>query len=239
MEPAIAAWFRALNEGDDAALAGFAAAGGGVEAARSARTAWAAYAEEPVSTYAAGDAVAVQARFTGRTHAGLGVEQDATTLFVLERGGIAALAGWHRAPEEIAAARVLPEYFRAANAADWPAFGACWSDDAELIAVGGPARRGREDIVRVYRLFMGQFAERDDRLERLVLSGSTATAEGRFVATNPQGVPIEFEWADVVELTDDGMRIRKLSQWHDRDRFRALYAAAAEVAQRTSSPNSS
>jgi hypothetical protein len=92
---------------------------------------------------------------------------------------------------------------------------------------GGPPRRGRADVVRAYRLFLGLFGSHEDRIERLLVNGRSATVLGTFYGTNPQGVAIEFPWMDLIELDDGETAISRLWHWHDRDRFRKLMAADA------------
>jgi hypothetical protein len=105
---------------------------------------------------------------------------------------------------------VVAEYFRSANEEDWEAFGRAWMDGAELIAVGGSPRRGRDHVVRAYRLFLGLFGTHEDRVERLIVRDRAATVLGTFSGTNPQGAAIEFPWMDLIELDEREQAIQRL-----------------------------
>ena len=86
--------------------------------------------------------------------------------------------------------------------------------------MGGPPRHGRDDVVRAYRLFLALFGTHEDRIERLLVNGRSATVLGTFRGTNPNGVPIEFPWMDLIEVDEKETAISRLWHWHDRDRLR-------------------
>jgi len=214
LPPAIHEHFAALNEGNWRNLSGAAP--------------WASYDQQPLQAVTAGDIVAVRSHFRGTTGAGTVVEIEPLTVFALAAGRIVSVAGWQG--EAVPAAAVIGEYFRSSNEEDWDAFAQVWAPDGALTAVGGPPRRGRDDVVRAYRLFLGLFGRHEDHVQRIVITGSTAAVTGRFAGTNPQGVEIEFAWADVIDLSADARHIEHLSHWHDRDVFRRLLAATGPAA---------
>jgi uncharacterized protein (TIGR02246 family) len=113
---------------------------------------------------------------------------------------------------------LVHEYFRAVNDEDWKALGRVWADECEMVAVGGPPRRGREDIVRAYRLFMAQFPTHRDEPGRIFVHGETVTVEVHFTATNASGGPVELDCVDVIDLA--GGRFRRLTFWCDLDVLR-------------------
>ena len=117
-----------------------------------------------------------------------------------------------------AARALVHEYFRAVNEEDWDALAAIWTEDCEMIAVGGPPRRGREDVVRAYRRFLAQFPEHHDEPGRLFVHGETVTVEVRFTATNRAGGPVELDCVDVIDVADG--RFRRLTFWCDLDLLR-------------------
>lgn len=203
LPPAVHEHFEALNAGAWRERAGAGS--------------WTAYEERPLQAVTSGDVVAVRTHFTGTTPAGTRVELEPLTVF--SNGRVDAWDG------VIPALEVIGEYFRSSNAEDWAAFAQTWAENADLVAVGGPPRHGRADVVRAYQLFLGLFGRHEDHVERMVVTGRTAAVTGRFYGTNPQGLDIEFDWADVIDLTADERQIQRLSHWHDRDRFRKLMAA--------------
>ena len=113
---------------------------------------------------------------------------------------------------------LVREYFRSVNEEDWEALGRVWSDDCELVAVGGPPRRGRDDIVRAYVAFMAMFPKHHDEPGRIFVHGDTVTVEIRFTATNREGAPVELDCVDVIDL--EGGRFRRLTFWCDLDILR-------------------
>jgi ketosteroid isomerase-like protein len=224
-------YLAALNEGAWDPLALRWKDEAGLARLQEAVASWRDYEERPLQVVEAGGAVALRTHFGGTTADGIRVELEPLTVLVLDGDHIAAVSTWHApgaAPEhrELPAVAVIGEYFRASNDEDWQAFELVWADDAELHAVGGPPRHGRAEVARAYRLFLGLFGSHRDELRRLLVNGRTVTATGRFFGTNAQGVAIEFDWADVIELTEDERRIQRLWHWHDRDLARRLMSAA-------------
>jgi ketosteroid isomerase-like protein len=184
------------------------------------RAAWAAYEETTLESVTAGGVTAIRTHFQGTTRDGIRVELEPLT--VVHEGSI---AGWDGAEPPVLG--VIREYFRSSNAEDWDAFERIWTSDAELFAVGGPPRSGRADVVRAYRLFLGLFGRHEDRIERLLLNGRTATVLGTFHGSNPHGIEIEFGWTDVIEVDKAEHAVARLWHWHDRDLFRKLMTADA------------
>jgi ketosteroid isomerase-like protein len=113
---------------------------------------------------------------------------------------------------------LVREYFRSVNEEDWDALGRVWVDDCELVAVGGPPRRGRDDVVRAYVAFMAMFPTHHDEPGRIFVHGDTVTAEIHFTATNRDGGPVELDCVDVIDLEDG--RFRRLTFWCDLDILR-------------------
>jgi hypothetical protein len=193
------------------------------EAARS----WRMYSEQPRIVWDLAGVLVVQSDFFGVTHAGTAVQLDAVTAFELDGERIGSISGWQARADtdrhcEIPGLRVVMAYFDAANGADWTALGRTWAPEAELVAVGGPPRRGRESIVRAYRGFLGLFSTYRDRVDRVVISGRSVTVTGHLSATSARGALIELDWIDQIDLSSDLCHIERLSHWHDRDRFHSL-----------------
>ena len=113
---------------------------------------------------------------------------------------------------------VIREYFRSVNDEDWEALGRVWTDECEMVAVGGPPRRGREDVVGAYRRFMAMFPTHRDEPGRILVCGDSATVEVHFEATNLAGGPVELECVDVIDFEDG--RFRRLTFWCDLDVLR-------------------
>ena len=117
--------------------------------------------------------------------------------------------------------RLVRDYFAAANAEDWETLGSLFHDDAVLDAMGGPPRNGRESIIGAYQRFLEPWAEHDDTVTRLLVSGSTATVEVHFEGTTKAGRHGEAEIVDIIDI-DDG-RIRKLRFCVDLDVWRSFF----------------
>jgi ketosteroid isomerase-like protein len=120
--------------------------------------------------------------------------------------------------ERAAAEPVILEYFRAVNDEDWDALGRVWVDDCEMVAVGGPPRHGREDVVGAYRRFMEMFPTHRDEPERILVCGDTATVEVHFEAANLSGGRVELDCVDVIDFRE-GL-FRRLTFWCDLDVLR-------------------
>jgi ketosteroid isomerase-like protein len=227
-EPAPAAvegYFDALNAHDRDALGALFVDPAAAEAPLAAAGSWAGYDEQPTRVVVSGDVVSVQAHFRGTTASGMLVELDAMTVFEVADGRIRRVDTWHEAPEtdehlELPAVRVMLEYFRAQNQEDWAGFDHVWTEDAVMDAVGGPRREGRASVTRAFQRFLGLFPQHNDTIQRLLITGNALAAEVHFDATSPQDKPFELEAVDVVDLTEDGSRIVRMSHWHDRDAFR-------------------
>jgi predicted ester cyclase len=87
-----------------------------------------------------------------------------------------------------------------------------WAAGAELVAPGGSVS-GRDEVLGFLGVFQEAFP--DGRLEvgRLLVDGSSAAAEGRFVGTHvgilhapdgdvaPTGRAVEFRWAAAYEVS--------------------------------------
>jgi ketosteroid isomerase-like protein len=219
------AYLEAVNSGAWERLASLSDDPGAVERLRTGVERWQGYHERRLQVVATDGAVALHTHFRGTNAFGIPVELEPLTVLETDQGRVTRITSWHDEP--LTTVEVIGEYFRSSNAEDWEAFGAVWSDDAELVAVGGPPRKGRDDVIRAYQLFLGLFGSHEDRVERLVVHDRSATVSGTFLGTNPQGVAIEFPWMDLIDLADCDDTIRRLWHWHDRDRFRKLMVADA------------
>jgi hypothetical protein len=191
---------------------------------------WRSYDERPSSVVEVDNVVVVGAHFIGTTDGGIRVEMEAFTVFRARGSEIEPVEGWHHRPLPIF--ELVNRYFRATNAEDWDAFGALWTEDARMQAVGGPPRDGPAEIVLAYRRFHDLFHDHVDRVDRMIIAGRAATVMGRFLATNQHGVPIEFDWLDLFELAEDEHRISRVSHWHDRDLVRRLMATTEKAGLR-------
>jgi hypothetical protein len=227
LPPPVAAYYQRITAGQWQGFEALWRNPAGARAVREAVSSWRAYSEQPRMVAGMANVLTVQSAFSGVTHAGTAVEFEAVTAFELEADRIGSMSGWQAPADtdrhlEVPALRVVMAYFDAANAADWVALERTWAPDAELIAVGGPPRRGRERIVRAYRGFLGLFSVYRDRVDRVVRSGRSLTVTGHLSAQTARGALIELDWIDQIDLTPDLCHIERLSHWHDRDRFHRL-----------------
>jgi SnoaL-like protein len=193
-------------------------------AVRAAVAGWVSYHERPRAVRGAGDTVAVQSDFSGAIAGGTSVSFATLTLFQVDGDRIRRADRWHQPADtdrhlEIPAIRAVLGYFDAANSSDWDAFEQVWALDGELVAVGGPSRHGRDDVVRAYRRFLALFASYHDHVDRLVINGRSVTVTGHLVASSQGGAQIELDWIDQIDLDEEHQHIQRLSHWHDRDVF--------------------
>jgi hypothetical protein len=182
-------------------------------------TAWRELCERPRDVVQAGDVIAVRSHVIGTTAAGVQVEFEPLTVLRAD-DALTCIDSWRE--RDLPALAIVSRYFEATNSQDWEALSAVWSWDGRLDAVGGPPRKGRENAIGAYRRFHDMFVDHIDHVGRVLICGRTATVTGRFNARNHHGVPIEFEWLDLFELTEDERLIQRLWHWHDRDLARRL-----------------
>jgi hypothetical protein len=227
MPDPVAAYYQCLRSGDWQTFASVCDDGPTADEVRAAVNSWKDYAERPRVTLKAGEFVGVQSEFAGVTHAGMTVELEALTVFELRGKRLRHVTSWHQPAEterhlEIPAVATALAYFDAANAGDWSRMAGLWSADGEMIAVGGPPRRGRESVVEAYRRFLSLFPTYRDEVDRIVLCGRSLTVSGRFVAVTRNGEDANIRWIDQIDLTDDRGRVDRLTHWHDRTRMPSL-----------------
>lgn len=191
---------------------------------------WKEHLDEPTRFIVAGDTVTAEIHFTGRSADGQEVEFDAVDVFDLVDGRIQRVTNWY----DVAAVRallptpvpgVVSEYFRCLNEEDWDGFSSLWTDDAVVLAAGARPRQGREDLMTLYRKLFDPWPEHRDIPGRTLVSGDTVTVEVHFVGTTRAGRVVEFDAVDVIDLHEG--RIKRLTNWYDTAKVRALIAAQA------------
>jgi ketosteroid isomerase-like protein len=105
------------------------------------------------------------------------------------------------------------DYFRCLDEEDWEGMRKLWTDDAELRAVGGRPRSGREEVLGFFEKLFDPWAQHEDRPVRIVVAGDVVTADVLFLGTTTDGREVSFEAVDVFDLRDG--RIAKMSNWYD------------------------
>jgi len=108
---------------------------------------------------------------------------------------------------------VVSRYFDCANRAAWETMATLFTDDAELIAVGARARRGRDDVAAFYPKTTAAWARTVDTPRRCTQQGSTVVVEIEFSGIDRRGRELRFDAVDVFDLVGD--RIRRVSIWYD------------------------
>lgn len=188
---------------------------------------WKEHIDHPTRFIVAGDTVTVEIHFTGRSADGIDVKFDAVDVFDLVDGRIQRVTNWYdvavvrsllprRAPAAIA------EYFRCINEEDWDSFTSLWTDDAVVLAAGARPRRGVEDLMTLYRKMFDHWPAHVDIPGRTFIDGDTVTVEVHFVGTTDHGRELEFDAVDVIDL--EGDRIKRLTNWYDTSKVRAMIA---------------
>jgi ketosteroid isomerase-like protein len=110
---------------------------------------------------------------------------------------------------------VVGRYFAAVNAEDWAAVGDLFAEDAELAAVGAPARRGREAIAAHFPWTLKALPVHHDEPTRVVVAGTVVLVEVHFTGRNRADAEVEFDAVDVFDLSPDGTTITRLTSWYD------------------------
>lgn len=188
---------------------------------------WKHHLDDPTRFIVAGDTVTVEIHFTGKSADGIEVEFDAVDVFDLVDGCIQRVTNWY----DVAAVRsLLPPpvpaaiaaYFRGINEEDWDSFRSLWTDDAVVLAVGARPRHGVEDLVTLYSKMFDNWPSHVDIPGRTFIDGNTVTVEVHFIGTTDDGSELEFDAVDVIDL--EGGRIKKLTNWYDTSKVRAMIA---------------
>lgn len=186
---------------------------------------WMAHLEDPVRFHVAGDTVIAEIHVTGKSATGIEVEFDAVDVFDLVDGRIQRLTNWY----DTAALRTLltpplPEaidaYFRTINDEDWDGLRTLWAEDATVLAVGARPRHGVDDVMSLYEKMFDHWPKHLDVPGRTLIDGNTVTVEVHFVGTTEDGRVLQFDAVDVIDL--DGRKIKKLTNWYDTSRVRAM-----------------
>lgn len=188
---------------------------------------WKEHLDDPTRVIVAGDTVTAEIHFTGKSADGVEVEFDAVDVFDLVDGRIQRLTNWY----DVAAVRALlpppvPEaigaYFRGINDEDWNSFRTLWAEDATVLAVGARPRHGVDDLMSLYTKMFERWTKHLDVPGRTLVDGNTVTVEVHFVGTTEDGRELEFDAVDVIDLEDG--RIKKLTNWYDTSKVRAMIA---------------
>jgi ketosteroid isomerase-like protein len=117
---------------------------------------------------------------------------------------------------------VIDRYFSCINSERWEEFGALWHPEAELRAVGGRPRQGRQEIEEFYRRLFSPWKRHADIPTRVLLSGDSATVEVRFEGETPEGRAYGFDAVDVFDIS--GEEITRLTNWYDLVLVRKMLA---------------
>lgn len=115
------------------------------------------------------------------------------------------------------AEETIRDYFRCLDEEDWDGMRRLWTDDAELRAVGGRPRSGRDEVLGFFEKLFDPWVEHEDRPLRIVVATDgeieVGTADVRFLGTTADGREVSFEAVDVFDLHDG--RIARMSNWYD------------------------
>jgi ketosteroid isomerase-like protein len=188
---------------------------------------WKEHLDDPTRFIVAGNTVTVEIHFTGRSADGIEVEFDAVDVFDLVDGLIQRVTNWY----DVAAVRALlpppvpaavAAYFRCINEEDWDNFPALWTDEAIVLAAGARPRNGIEDLMGLYTKMFDHWSKHLDVPGRTLVDGNTVTVEVHFVGTTDDGRELEFDAVDVIDL--EGGKIKKLTNWYDTSKVRAMIA---------------
>lgn len=190
---------------------------------------WKEHLDDPTRFIVAGDTVTAEIHFTGRSADGIEVAFDAVDVFDLVDGRIQRLTNWY----DVAAVRallppavppVVGAYFDAINAEDWDSFRSLWTADAVVLAAGARPRHGVDDLMTLYTKMFDHWPSHLDVPGRTLVDGNTVTVEVHFRGTTDDGRELEFDAVDVIDV--EGGRIRKLTNWYDTARVRAMIAGS-------------
>jgi ketosteroid isomerase-like protein len=191
---------------------------------------WIEHFDSPTRFLVAGDTVTVEIHFTGKSADGTEVEFDAVDVFDLIDGRIQRVTNWY----DVAAVRSLmpppvpaaiAAYFRSLNAEDWDSFRTLWTDDATVLAAGARPRHGIDDLMTLFSKMFDHLPTHVDLPGRTLVDGNTVTVEVHFIGTTDDGIELEFDAVDVIDL--EGGRIKKLTNCYDTSKVRALIAGKA------------
>jgi ketosteroid isomerase-like protein len=105
------------------------------------------------------------------------------------------------------------DYFRCLDQEDWEGMRRLWTEDAELRAVGGRPRSGREEVLGFFEKLFAPWTAHEDRPTRLIIAGDVVTAEVLFLGTTAEGREVNFEAIDLFDLHDG--QIARMSNWYD------------------------
>jgi ketosteroid isomerase-like protein len=125
----------------------------------------------------------------------------------------------------------ITTYFSAINAEDWDRLATIWRDDAELHAVGGRPRKGKDEIVKFYPRTLAPWKDHLDDPTRFVVAGDTVTVEIHFTGRSADGVEVEFDAVDVFDLVDG--KIATVTNWYDTSAVRKLLPVPVPAAVST------
>lgn len=189
---------------------------------------WQQHLDDPTRFIVAGDTVTVEIHFSGKSADGIEVEFDAVDVFDLVDGKIQRVTNWYdtskvRALLPAPVPPVVEKYFAAINAEDWTTFPSLWTKDAVVLAVGARPRNGVDELMTLYTKMFDHWPKHLDIPGRTFVSGSTVTVEVHFIGTTDDGRELEFDAVDVIDIEDG--KIKKLTNWYDTSKVRAMIAA--------------
>jgi ketosteroid isomerase-like protein len=127
------------------------------------------------------------------------------------------------------ASRTVPEavtaYFESLNDEDWDRLATIWAADVSVLAVGARPRHGADEAMSLFKKLFKHWPKHLDIPGRTLIDGNTVTVEVHFVGTTEDGLVVEFDAVDVIDL--EGQKIKRLSNWYDTARVRAMISGAS------------
>jgi len=119
---------------------------------------------------------------------------------------------------------LVAAYFERLNADRLDELLDLFHDDAEVVAPGGPPRRGRAEIAAYLRRALAPYPEHRDAPGRVLVDGEAAAIEIRFTGRLANGAGVAFDAVDVIDVRDG--RIARLTSWYDSHAVRRALAEA-------------
>jgi uncharacterized protein len=119
---------------------------------------------------------------------------------------------------------LVAAYFERLNADRLDELLDLFHDDAEVVAPGGPPRRGRAEIAAYLRRALAPYPEHRDAPGRVLVDGEAAAIEIRFSGRLANGAEVAFDAVDVMDVREG--RIARLTSWYDSHAVRRALAEA-------------
>lgn len=123
---------------------------------------------------------------------------------------------------------LVAAYFERLNADRIDELLRLFHDDAEVVAPGGPPRRGHAEIADYFRKALAPYPEHRDAPGRMLVDGEAAAIEIRFTGRLANGAEVTFDAVDVLDVREG--RIARLTSWYDSHAVRRALAEGQAAA---------